>query len=196
MRLENKGNGDEYFIDLFEKWWHYPLLAFTWFLPHKAYPYKVKDGSVPAKFKFDAKMGLATGLSLILGNVIRSLNLFTLPEEFHWIGKVLAYPISLLALIIAWRYLSKFLKKKNSINFGKYYYFRLSIFSFKTFKIYFLKLLFIFLAMLLLTETVKSDFIGIIIVASVLLFIIVLITLALGAGVRDLEIDGNKIRIK
>jgi len=65
MRLENKGNGDEYFIDLFEKWWHYPLLAFTWFLPHKAYPYKEKDGSVPAKFKFDAKMGLATGLSLI-----------------------------------------------------------------------------------------------------------------------------------
>jgi len=196
MRIVNKSSGEQYFVDLFEKWWHYPLLALTWFVPHKAYPYKDKDSSVPVKFKFDTKMGLAMGFSFIIGDIVRSMNLFTLPEEYHWIGKVLAYPISLLALIITWRYLSKLLKKKNTINFGEYYYFRLSIFSFKTFKIYFLKLLIICLVMLLLTETVKSDLIGIIIVATVLLFFIVLITLALGAGIRVLEIDGNKIRIK
>ena len=80
------------------------LLAFTWFLPHKAYPSKEKDSSAPTKFKFAANMGLVTGLSLILGNVKRSLNLFTLPEEYYWIRKFLTYPLSLLALIITWRY--------------------------------------------------------------------------------------------
>jgi len=26
-----------YFVNIFDKWWYFPLLGFTWFFPHKAY---------------------------------------------------------------------------------------------------------------------------------------------------------------
>lgn len=52
MNLRNKKTGDQYFVDLFEKWWHYPLLGLTWFLPNNAYSYKEKDRTTPTKFKF------------------------------------------------------------------------------------------------------------------------------------------------
>ena len=110
MRLINKSSGEQYFIDLFEKWWHYPLLALTWFIPHKAYPYKKNNNSIPVKFKFDFKMGIVTGLSFILADIARNLKIFSFSEEYYWIGRVFAYPISLLALIITWRYFSNFKK--------------------------------------------------------------------------------------
>lgn len=53
MRLINKSSGDPYFKDLFEKWWLYPLLFLTWFLPHNAYQYKDKDRTIQTKFEFD-----------------------------------------------------------------------------------------------------------------------------------------------
>lgn len=49
MNLRNKKTGDQYFVDLFEKWWHYPLLGLTWFLPNNAYPYKDKDRIIPTR---------------------------------------------------------------------------------------------------------------------------------------------------
>ncbi len=194
MRLVNKSSGEQYFVDLFEKWWHYPLLALTWFLPHKAYPYIEKDSSVPVKTKFDAKMGLATGFSFILGDIIRSMNLFTLTEEYYWIGKVFAYPLSLIALIITWRYFSNLLKKKDIINFEKYYYVRLRVFSFKAFKAYSIRLIFIYIAMLVVAETIKFDVFSMLIVLAVSLFFVVLLSLALGAGVGVTSIDGDKLK--
>lgn len=194
MRLINKSNGDQYFIDLFEKWWHYPLLALTWFLLHKAYPYKEKDISIPVKFKFNAKMGLAMGISFILGDVIRNKNIFTLPEEYHWIGPVIAYPLTLFALIITWRYFYNFLKKKNTINFNKYYYVRLKIFSIKAIKIYFIRLIVIIISMLVISEVVKYEIIGMIVVISISLFLIVLLSITLGGGIGVISIEGDVLK--
>lgn len=195
MRLENKGNGEEYFIDLFEKWWHYPLLALTWFLPHKAYPIKQKENSAPVKVKFNAKTGLAMGFSFILGDVIRNMNIFTLPEEYYWIGQVLAYPISLIALIITWRYITNILRKKNMINFDKYYYVRLKVFSIKAFKTYFIRLIVIFISILALAETVKFDIFSMFIVLVVSLFLILLLSLTLGGSIGVISIDGDILKI-
>lgn len=194
MRLINKSNGDQYFIDLFEKWWHYPLLALTWFLPHKAYPYKEKDISIPVKFKFNAKMGLATGFSFILGNVIRRMNLFTLPEEYYWIGQVIAYPLTLITLIITWRYFYNFLKQKNIINFDKFYYVRLNVFSIKAIKIYFIRLIVIIISLLVISEVVKYEIIGMIVVICISLFLIVLLSITLGGGIGVVSIEGDVLK--
>jgi hypothetical protein len=196
MRLINKSSGEQYFIDLFEKWWHYPLLALTWFIPHKAYPYKKNNNSIPVKFKFDFKMGIVTGLSFILADIARNLKIFSFSEEYYWIGRVFAYPISLLALIITWRYFSNFLKKKNTINFDKYYIVRLRIFSFKSFKIYFIRLIVIFISMLVIAEVVKYELIGMIVVISISVFLIVLLSITLGGGIGVLSIEGEKLVVE
>ena len=194
MQLVNKSSGEQYFIDLFEKWWQYPLLALTWFLPHKAYPIKQKENTAPVKVKFNAKMGLAMGFSFIFGDVIRNMNIFTLPEEYYWIGQVLAYPISLIALIITWRYITNRLRKKNMINFEKYYFVRLKVFSIKAFKTYFIRLIVIFISILALAETIKFDIFSMFIVLSVSLLLIVLLSLTLGSSIGIITIDGDKLQ--
>lgn len=194
MQLVNKSNGEQYFIDLFEKWWHYPLLALTWFLPHKAYPIKQKVSSDPVKVKFNPKIGIAIGFSFILAEIVRSLNLFSLSKEYYWIGKVFAYPISLIALIITWRYITNTLRKKNMINFDKYYYVRLKVFSIKAFKTYFIRLIVIFISILALAETVKFDIFSMFIVLAVSLFSILLLSLTLGGSIGIITIDGDKLK--
>jgi len=194
MRLVNKSSGEVYFMDLFEKWWHYPLLALTWFLPHKAYPYKEKYNSVPAKFKFDAKMGLATGLTFIVGDIIRKMNLLNLSEEYNWIGKVFAYPLALIALIITWRLLSNSLREKNLINFDKYYYVRLKVFSFKAIKTYSIRLIIFYFSFLLLSESVTMDIFSMLIVIVGTLYFIVLTSIALLSGTWVISIEGDILK--
>ena len=37
MYTKNETTGKDYYFDLYEKWWHYFLLCFSWFIPHKLY---------------------------------------------------------------------------------------------------------------------------------------------------------------
>lgn len=194
MRLINKSNGDQYFIDLFEKWWHYPLLFLTWFFPHKAYPYKEKDRTIPTKFKFNAKMGLATGIIFILGDIIRKMNLMTLSEEYYWLGKVFAYPLALITLIIVWRILLNHLRKKDLIDFNKYYYVRINMFSLKAIKIYFMRFLVFYFMFMALPESVTMDIFSMLIVIIVSLYVIVLISIGFLNGTEVISIEGELLR--
>lgn len=194
MRLINKSNGDQYFIDLFEKWWHYPLLFLTWFFPHKAYPYKEKDRTIPTKFKFDAKMGLATGFIFILGDIIRKMNLMTLSEEYYWLGKVFAYPLALITLIIVWRILLNHLRKKDLIDFNKYYYVRINMFSLKAIKIYFMRFLVLYFMFMFLSESITLDVFSMFIVVIGTLYFVTLMSIGLVSGVGVISFEDELLK--
>lgn len=34
MYLKDLETNELYFVNIFEKWWHFLLLGFTWFIPH------------------------------------------------------------------------------------------------------------------------------------------------------------------
>ena len=40
MYIFDENTEKECFLNPFEKWWHYLLLFFAWFVPHKAYQVK------------------------------------------------------------------------------------------------------------------------------------------------------------
>lgn len=193
MRLINKSNGDQYFIDLFEEWWHFPLLGLTWFLPHKAYLVREKNSSKPNKFRFTAGMGLATGFSFILGDIIRGMGLKGVPLEYHWIGKVFAYPLSVVLIILFYKWFVNFLKERNRVNFEKYYIVHLNILSLRTIKKCAFKLITSFIFILFLSKSLELDIFGIFLTIIVSCVLIVLFTLSVGIDVPVVSIEGDKL---
>ena len=117
--IVRNSNNKQSFVKLFEKWWHYPLLGLTWFLPHKAYLLKDIDYSKSTKSKFSIWLGLATGVSFILGDIIRSMGIASIPTEYKWISKFLAYPVSILFVFIIYKWYFNLLKKRDRLEFKK-----------------------------------------------------------------------------
>jgi len=193
MILKNKTTEEQYFVGLYEKWWHYPLLGLTWFLPHKAYLLKEKDNPKPIKTKFSLGMGLATGLSFILGDVIRSMGLVGVPKEYQWIGKVLAYPISVILVLIIYKWYFNLLKKRDKVRFERSYNIQLNIFSFRTLKKIAFPLITSFVFIALLSESLEFDVFSLFIVAIVSSVIIVLFTIGAGAKVLIISVEGEKL---
>lgn len=194
MNLRNKKTGDQYFIDLFEKWWHFPFLGLTWFLPHNAYLLKNKNYSNPYKFKFSLGMGVATGLSFILGDLIRKINITKVPTEYYWVGKVFAYPLLIIFMGIAWKYLVHQLKKRDRVDFEKTYKVQLNILSFNTLKKCSFRLITSFILILFLSETIKFDIVGMILLIIIISIFIVIFTIGVGIDVDVISSEGSRLK--
>lgn len=191
--IVRNSNNKQYFVKLFEKWWHYPLLGLTWFLPHKAYLLKDIDYSKSTKSKFSIWLGLATGVSFILGDIIRSMGIASIPTEYKWISKFLAYPVSILFVFIIYKWYFNLLKKRDRIEFKKSYTLQLNAFSFKTLKKIAFPLITSFVFIVLLSESLKFDVFSMFIVIIVSIVIIVLFTLSVGIKVLIVSIEGEKL---
>lgn len=194
MRLINKSNGDQYFIDLFEKWWHYPLLALTWFLPHNAYLLREKNTVEPQKIKFSVTMGLVTGFSFIIGDIIRRMGFKGVPVEYYWIGKVFAYPLSIALIILFYRWFVNVLKDRNRVNFEKQYKVQLSILSFQTLRKCAFKLITSFIFIIVLSKSLELNLIGMLLTLTVSCVLIVLFTLNVGIDVAVVSIEGDILK--
>ncbi len=194
MNLRNKKTGDQYFIDLFEKWWHFPFLGLTWFLPHNAYLLKYKNYSKPYKFRYSLGMGIATGLSFILGDLIRKINFINIPTEYYWVGKVLAYPFLIILMGLAWKYLVYQLKKRDRVDFEKSYKVQLNILSFNTLKKCSFRLITSFILILFLSETIKFDLIGMILLIIITSIFIIIFTIGVGIDVDVISTEGSKLK--
>lgn len=193
MNLRNKKTGDQYFIDLFEKWWHFPFLGLTWFLPHKAYLLKNKNYSKPFKFRFSLGMGIATGFSFILGGLIRKIDFVSVPTEYYWVGKVLAYPFSVFFLVLAWKYLVYQLKKRDRVNFDKSFKIQLNILSFNTLKKCSFRLITSFILIMFLSETIKFDIVGMLLIMIITSIFIVTFTIGVGIDVEVVSNNGDNL---
>lgn len=142
------------------------------------------------------KWGKQLALLFIVSDIIRKMNLLTLSEEYNWIGKVFAYPLALIALIITWRLLSNSLREKNVINFDKYYYVRLKVFSFKAIKTYSIRLIIFYFLFLLLSESVTMDIFSMFIMIIGTLYYIVLTSIALLSGTWVISIENDVLKIE
>ncbi len=76
MFIRDVETNEQYYFDLYDKWWHYPLLGLSWFFTHKAYlnekpvpPGKLKIAKVSGVAK-----GLAVGAGYIFSGFLRSIN--------------------------------------------------------------------------------------------------------------------------
>lgn len=194
MNLRNKKTGDQYFIDLFEKWWHFPFLGLTWFLPHNAYLLKNKNYSKPKKFKYSLGMGIASGLSFILGDLIRKINFVKVPTEYYWIGKVFAYPLIVVLMVLTWRYLVYQLRIRDRVDFEKSYKVQLNILSFNTLKKCLFRLITSFVLILFLSETIKFDIVGMILLIIITSIFIIIFTIGVGIDVDVISTEGSKLK--
>jgi len=193
MLIKNKENGNQYFISLYEKWWQLPLLGLTWFLPHKAYLLKDIDNSKPIKTKFSVGMGIVTGVSFILGDIIRNMGIIGVPNDYQWFGKVLAYPVSIVLVLIIYKWYFNLLIKRDRVNFERSYKIQLNIFSFKILKKITFPLVTSFIFILLLSKSLEFDVFSMFIVIIVSLVIIVLFTLSIGIKVLIVSVEDEKL---
>lgn len=193
MLIKNKENGNQYFINLYEKWWQFPLLGLTWFFPHKAYLLKDIDNSKPIKTKFSVGMGIVTGFSFILSDIIRNMGLIGVPQKYQWFGKVLAYPVSILLVMIIYKWYFNLLIKRDRVNFKRSYKIQLNIFSFKILKKITFPLVTSFIFILLLSKSLEFDVLSMFIVIIVSSVIIVLFTLSVGIKVLVVSVEDEKL---
>jgi len=196
MNIRNSITGDRYFIDLFEKWWHFPLLGLTWFLPHKAYLVTGKENSKPGNAKFGVGVGVATGFGFILSDLIKNLGIMGIPVELHWIGKILAYPLSVLLVFIFYKWTINKIKERNRVNFYKSYSVHMNIFSYKIFRKCIFPLITSFAFIVILSESLVLDIFGMLIVILVSIVIIVLFTISIGVKVNVVSIEGEKLVVE
>ena len=118
------------------------------------------------------------------------MNLMTLSKEYYWLGKVFAYPLALITLIIVWKILLNHLRKKDLIDFNKYYYVRINMFSLKAIKTYSIRLIVFYFMFMALPESVTMDIFSMLIVIIVSLYVIVLISIGFLNGTEFIFIEG------
>ncbi len=114
MIIKDVNSEELYAIDLFEEWWHFFILGFSWFVPHKAYKMKHFEigKSTKKSSRYGVYSGLAIGFGLILGDILRVVDKIKIPEEFHLIMSLLTLPLVIISMYIIW-----FLIKRRSIAF-------------------------------------------------------------------------------
>jgi len=196
MTLKNKMSNEVYFIDLFEKWWHYPLLGLTWFLPHKAYKISVKNNSKPNKFKFSIGMGIAMILGFIINDVLQKVNFIRLSSEYYWVGRVFAFFLLIISLVLFWKYMKHQVEKGKGVNFEKSYNIQLKIFSFNTIRKSAFRILMSIISINLLATSIEYNLYGMLITMFLSIVVILSSTIILGTEVEIISLDGDKLITK
>lgn len=193
MNLKNKNTGDQYFIDLFEKWWHYPLLGLTWFLPHKAYKISVNINNNSKKFKFSTGMALAMAFGFIINRMLEKINFIEVSPNYYWIGRVFAYPICTLLMFTFWKYIKKLVTKGNRVDFGKAYFIKIKFYSLNTVRKCIFRFSISVISIFLLATSIEYNLYGMLI--SMLLSFVMLFstTLIIGSEVEIISAEGDNL---
>jgi len=141
MYTINETTGEEYYFNLYEKWWHYFLLGFAYFIPHRLYKLK----KFP-KERVDSTKDISNNKDLnkwrnrciitipILVGILRVYqNIFIIdkPEEYVWL-----YGIVLYLSVVATTAASYILLHSRETKYDKdiFITIRMKLFSFATLK--------------------------------------------------------------
>ena len=132
MYTINETKGEEYYFNLYEKWWHYFLLGFAYFVPHRAY----KLTQYPKKRLQDLSNRDWIRLSLGIGavGILRDVFYFetsTALEVNIFSYLLIGYILVVLVTIILWKASHS---KEVEINEKKYIDIKINLFSFNTFR--------------------------------------------------------------
>jgi len=194
MIIKDVNSEELYAIDLFEEWWHFLILGFSWFVPHKAYKMKHFEIGKSSKksSRYGVFSGLAIGTGLILGDILRVVDKIKIPEEFHLIMSLLTLPLVIISMYIIW-----FLIKRKSIAFkncdiGNYIIVKIDLLSLETLKKCIWKLIVGFYFTYFTSVNFRSGIITIILLTPTLLIISCLYFIGVGKNVTINSKDNKK----
>lgn len=194
MYIRNIETKEQYFLFLYESWWHYPLLGFTWFLEHNAYLIKDAKGSVKSTKISGLGVGLVLVLSMIIGNFIQEISIYKIPEQYYWIGEYLTYPLVVISIILIWKYMLshaiglKDLDKEQVVRV-KINYKSSKIFSFL------LKLVGSFALIAVIGESIRLDIITFALILVSMYILLILVIFFAGASTIMQSKDGRRFMI-
>ena len=141
MYTINETTGEEYYFNLYEKWWHYFLLGFAYFIPHRAYKLKtypksrvaIAKGSTRDRKANSWSAGTVVSSSLTVGivRIIQDAFILDKPEEYVWLYAIVLYLSQVLMTVVFYT-----LMHSEDTNYSKCIYLkiRIKLFSFKTLK--------------------------------------------------------------
>ena len=200
MFIRDVETNEQYYFDLYDKWWHYPLLGLSWFFPHKAYlnekpvpPGKLKIAKVSGVAK-----GLAVGAGYIFSGFLRSLNTFKMPEEYYWLGPYFAYIFLVISLIVFWKLFINYSNKnvKKRINYDTCYHVRIKFYALDAIIHCYWKLFVSFIFAAAMSESIKYDFLGTVLIYIVCSLLSLLGSVSAGAGGKVIIVSKEGKRFK
>jgi Protein of unknown function (DUF443). len=116
MYIYDESTEKEYFLNPFEKWWHYFLILFAWFVPHKAYQvknYTKKKDKEANKKPLAESMGMVIvimGVKLI--GEFKDIIFFRVNIMQVVLSTVLLYASSVVAVFVYWKIKMEFSSAK------------------------------------------------------------------------------------
>lgn len=161
MYLKDLETGELYFVNIFEKWWHFLLLGFTWFTPHKAFLLK-KDVVVSqekSKKYSGIKTGILIGLSYSISDFLQSLDIYKIPEVYYWVWQIIAFPLIAITIAIFWNYILRTTQGARSVDYDSSKIVKIKIGSLSTILHSSWKLVLSFIFVLLVFESIKFNLI-------------------------------------
>jgi len=191
---------EQYYFDLYDKWWHYLFFGLSWFFPHKAY---LNEKPVPpGKLKIAKVSGVSTGLAVgagyILSSILQSIDTFKMPEEYYWLGPYFAYTFLVISLIVFWKLIINYSNKnvKKRINYDKCYHVRIKFYALDAIIHCYWKLFVSFIFAAAMSESIKYDFLGTFLIYIVCSFLFLLGSVSAGAGGKVIIVskEGKKFK--
>ena len=132
MYTINETTGEEYYFNLYEKWWHYFLLGFAYFIPHRAYALAYCSTKKMKKWKNRDWIIMFSGVGII--KALQGVFHFEIPlalEDYIFSYIIIGYILVVLVTIILWK---ASYSKEIEINRKKYIDIKINLFSFNTFR--------------------------------------------------------------
>jgi len=132
MYTINETTGEEYYFNLYEKWWHYFLLGFAYFIPHRAYKLTHYPKKRLREWRNRDWIMISLGIGAV--RILRDIFYFetsTALEVNIFSYLVIGYILIVLVTIILW---NVFRSREVEINKRKYIDIKINLFSFNTFR--------------------------------------------------------------
>ena len=197
MYLKDLETDELYFVNIFEKWWHFLLLGFTWFIPHKAFLLKKDVVVIQEKSKkySGIKTGILIGLSYSISDFLQSLDFYKVPEIYYWVWNIIAYPLIAITIAIFWNYILRITKGARSVDYDNSKIVKVKFVSLSTILHSSWKLVLSFIFVLLVFESIKFNLILLLITVFGSGICILTFSFFVGFNVTIYSSDNHKFKI-
>lgn len=181
MFVKDVENNDKYFIDLYSEMWHYILLGFIWFIPHRAYRVSRRKDVDKEKstIRKSVGIGVAIGLGTIFADYYLQIESSILPYSIVSILKIFIIPLIFLAFYLMEQYFVRS-RKNSKIDREDFIKIKVNVFSLNTLKNSLWRIILAFYFIYLLFQVLRLKITLIIMFVPSLIFMIIMLFNSIG----------------